>query len=157
MEKLEIMRESRIGSFGTVALVLSLSLRMSSVVLIANQNLCLACAVLTGGAALSRTCGLLPLVLLPPVRKDGAGFSAQRPAQGALLVATLLAFLFALAPVPAGANLIRALVAIAFAAGSAFAMAILAKHEIGGQTGDVAGAAQQLAEIAYYLVLAARE
>jgi len=156
MEKLEIMQESTIGSFGAVALVLSFSLRISSVVLIANQNLCLACAVLTGGAALSRTSGLLPLALLPPARKDGAGFSAQRPAGDALVVAALLAVLFALAPVPAGANLIRALVATALAAGSAFAVVILAKHEIGGQTGDVAGAAQQLAEVAYYLALAAR-
>jgi adenosylcobinamide-GDP ribazoletransferase len=156
MEKLEIMRESRIGSFGAVALVLSFSWRTSSVVLIANQNLCLACAVLTGGAALSRTCALLPLALLPPARKDGAGFSAQKPNQGALVVATLLAVLFALAPVPAGANLTRALVAIALAAGSAFAMVRIAKREIGGQTGDVAGAAQQLAEIAYYLAFAAR-
>ena len=156
VEKLEIMQESAIGSFGAVALVLSLFLRASSVAFIANQNLCVACAVLIGGAALSRIGGLLPLALLPPARQAGTGFSAQKPTEGAFLIASFLAVLFALAPVPMGANLTRALMAIGLAGGSAYAMVVLAKHEIGGQTGDVAGAAQQLAEIAYYLALAAR-
>jgi adenosylcobinamide-GDP ribazoletransferase len=31
----------------------------------------------------------------------------------------------------------------------------VARRQIGGQTGDVAGAAQQIGEIAYYLVFAA--
>ena len=156
VEKLEIMQESAIGAFGAVALVLSLFLRASSVAFIANQNLCVACAVLIGGAALSRTGGLLPLALLPPARQAGAGFSAQKPTEGAFATATFLAILIALAPVVVGANLTRALMAIGLAAGSAYTMVVLAKHEIGGQTGDVAGAAQQLAEIAYYLALAAR-
>ncbi len=53
--KLEIMRDSRIGTFGAVALVLSLYLRAASLALIADESLGLAGAVLIGAAALSRT------------------------------------------------------------------------------------------------------
>ncbi len=156
-QRLEIMRDSRIGTFGATALVLSLYLRASSLALIAEKSLGLACAVLIGGAALSRSGALLPLVQLPPARQSGAGFAAGKPARGPFAAAIGLAILFALTPVPMGAHLSMALVGIGLAAGSAYATAVLAKHEIGGQTGDVAGAAQQLAEIAYYLALAARD
>jgi adenosylcobinamide-GDP ribazoletransferase len=156
VQKLEIMSDGRIGTFGAVALVLSLFLRAASLALIVDKSLGLACAVLIGGAALSRSGALLPLVLLKPARQSGAGCAARKPAKGAVAVAICLAILIALAPVPLGANLLKALLGIGLAAGSAYAVVVLSKHEIGGQTGDVAGAAQQFAEIAYYLALAAR-
>ena len=90
--------------------------------------------------------------------------AGQRPAVGiagrgipdsdAAIVAACLAVVFALAPVVAGAYLARSLAAIAAATGAAYAIVLLARKQIGGQTGDVAGAAQQLSEIAYYLAFA---
>ena len=154
--KLEIMQDSRIGAFGAVALLLSLYLRVMGLTLIADNSLGLACAVLIGAAALSRSLALMPLLLLPPARQTGSGFAAGKPAAGAFAVAIFLAILFALAPVSAGANLSQTLAGISLAAGCAYATGMVAKHQIGGQTGDVAGAAQQLAEVAYYLALAAR-
>jgi adenosylcobinamide-GDP ribazoletransferase len=154
--KLEIMRESQIGTFGSVALVFSLYLRSASLALIADESQGLACAVLIGAAALSRTEALMPLALLPPARENGAGFAAGKPERAALVVAACLAVVFALAPVVAGTAPIRALTAIAVATAAAYAIVLLARKQIGGQTGDVAGAAQQLGEIAYYLAFAAR-
>ncbi len=156
VQKLEIMRDGRIGTFGAVALMLSLYLRAASLAVTADKSLGLACAVVIGGAALSRTGALLPLVLLKPARQSGMGFAAGKPAGGAFAVASCLAILIALVPVLMEANLLRTLAGIGLAVGSAYAMSVLARHEIGGQTGDVAGAAQQIAEIAYYLALAAR-
>jgi len=153
--KLEIMRDSQIGTFGAVALVLSLYLRAASLALIADESLGLACAVLIGAAALSRATSLMPLALLPPARENGAGFAAGKPERAALAVAACLAVVFALAPVVAGAYLVRSLAGIAAATGAAYAIVLLARKQIGGQTGDVAGAAQQLSEIAYYLAFAA--
>jgi adenosylcobinamide-GDP ribazoletransferase len=153
--KLEIMRDSRIGTFGAVALVLSLYMRAASLALIANASLGLAGAVLIGAAALSRAASLMPLALLPPAREDGAGFAARTPVRAALKVAACLAIVFALAPLVAGASLTRSVAAIAAATGAAYAIVPLARKQIGGQTGDVAGAAQQLSEIAYYLAFAA--
>jgi adenosylcobinamide-GDP ribazoletransferase len=154
--KLEIMEDSRIGTFGAVALVLSLNLRAVSLALIAGDSLALALAVLIGAAALSRTASLMPLALLPPARENGAGVGAGKPERAALAIAACLAAVFALAPVVAGAYLARSLAGIAAATGAAYASVLLARKQIGGQTGDAAGAAQQLSEIAYYLAFAAR-
>ncbi|MGH6796309.1 MAG: adenosylcobinamide-GDP ribazoletransferase [Methylocella sp.] len=153
--KLEIMQDSRIGTFGAAALVLSLYLRVASLALIADESQGLAGAVLIGAAALSRTASLMPLALLPPTRENGAGFAAGKPERAALKTAACLAVVFALAPVVAGASLTRLLAGIATATGAAYAIVLLARKQIGGQTGDVAGAAQQLSEIAYYLAFAA--
>jgi adenosylcobinamide-GDP ribazoletransferase len=154
--KLEIMQDSRIGTFGAVALVLSLYLRAASLALIADESLGLAFAVLIGAAALSRAAALIPLALLPPARQTGAGFAAGMPERAALAVAACLAVVFALAPMMAGAHLARSAAGIAGATGAAYAIVLLARKHIGGHTGDVAGAAQQVSEIAYYLALAAR-
>jgi adenosylcobinamide-GDP ribazoletransferase len=154
--KLEILQDSRIGTFGAVALVLSLYLRAASLALIADESLWLAIAVLIGAAALSRAASLMPLAFLPPARENGAGFTAGKPERAALAVAACLAAVFALAPVVACASLTRSLAAIAAATGAAYGIVLLARKQIGGQTGDVAGAAQQLSEIAYYLAFAAR-
>jgi adenosylcobinamide-GDP ribazoletransferase len=154
--KLEIMQDSRIGTFGAVALLLGVYMRGASLALIADKSLGLAGAILIGAAALSRTAALIPLAVLPPARDNGAGFAAGKPEPAALATAACLAVVFALAPVAAGAGPIRTIMAIAMATGAAYALVPLARKQIGGQTGDVAGAAQQLSEIAFYLVFAAR-
>lgn len=154
-QKLAIMRDSRLGTFGAVALLLSLYMRVASLTVITGQNQWLADTVLIGAAALSRTVSLVPLALLPSARENGAGFAAGKPDTMALATAASVSFLFALAPVLSGAALMRALAATTLATGAAFAVAALAKHQIGGQTGDVAGAAQQLGETAFYLAFAA--
>ena len=154
--RLEIMRDSRIGTFGAVALALSLYVRAASLALIAGESLGLAAAVLIGAAALSRTAALIPLAVLPPARENGAGFAAGKPDRAARAAAACLGVIFALAPVLAGTGPVRALTAIAVATGAAYAIVPLARKLIGGQTGDVAGAAQQLSEIAFYLAFAAR-
>lgn len=154
--KLEIMRDSRIGTFGAIALTLALYLRAASLGVVAAQSLGLACTVLVAAGALSRTAALMPLAFLPPAREDGAGFSAGKPDLAALAAAIAIAALFALLPVLAGASLPRYLVGVLLAGGAGYATVELAKHHIGGQTGDVAGTAQQLSEIAFYLAFAAR-
>jgi adenosylcobinamide-GDP ribazoletransferase len=155
-DKLRIMGDSQIGTFGAVALALGLYLRAASLTIIASESGGLAAAVLVGAAAFSRAAALMPLALLPPARESGTGFAAGKPERRALAIATCLAVLFALAPVLAGANLSRVLAGIALGAGAAYAVVVLAKTQIGGQTGDVAGAAQQLSEIAFYLAMAVR-
>jgi len=153
--KLDIMQDSRIGAFGASALALALYLRAASLTFVAGQSLGLAIAMLIGGAAASRAAALIPLAALPPARAHGAGFSAGKPEPSALCVAASLAILFALSPILAGAGAFKALLGVAAVLCAAFAMSALAKRQIGGQTGDVAGAVQQMSEIAYYLVFAA--
>jgi adenosylcobinamide-GDP ribazoletransferase len=154
--KLEIMSDSRIGAFGALALALSLYIRIAAIALIAAQNLWLASMALIGAGAASRGAALIPLALLPPARTKGLGFSAGRLDPGSLIPAFGLAALFSGGPALAGAEPIRAALAFGASILAGFALSALARRQIGGQTGDVAGAAQQIAEIFFYLVIGSR-
>jgi adenosylcobinamide-GDP ribazoletransferase len=153
--KLEIMKDSRLGAYGCAALVLSLLMRVGTLAGLVATDLRLACAVLIAAGAVSRTAGLLPLVLLSPARAFGAGFAAARPRLQALPVAAALALICACLPLLTGASLTRVICACIAAALAAYGVTTLARRQIGGQTGDVAGAAQQSAEIAMLLVFSA--
>jgi adenosylcobinamide-GDP ribazoletransferase len=153
--KLEIMRDSRLGTYGAAALVLSLLIRIGTLAGLVSTDLRLAAAVVVAVAAVSRTAGLLPLVMLPPARSFGAGFAAARSGPETLGLAAVLAFVCACLPLLAGASLPRVVAACLIAALAAYGISALARRQIGGQTGDVAGAAQQAAEVAMLLVFSA--
>ena len=151
--RLAIMRDSRIGTFGTLALCLSLVLRVAALAALAGISTAMAASALLAGAALSRTLGLLPLACLQPARTDGLGAGVAQPERGALQFATALAALSLLLPILAGLSVPRAIVAGGVAVVAAYAAVPLARVKIGGQTGDIAGASQQLSELAFLVVL----
>ncbi len=147
--KLEIMRDSRIGAFGVVALVLSLAARIAAIASIADAALVTGAVI--AAAALSRASMVCVMYALPAAREDGLGKAAGKPAGRAVIAAVTLAFIIALAALDwKGAD--AALVAALIGAG---AVAVLARRQIGGHSGDVLGAAQQMAEVAILLTLAA--
>ncbi|MGB3281584.1 MAG: adenosylcobinamide-GDP ribazoletransferase, partial [Methylovirgula sp.] len=154
-ERLAIMKDSRIGAFGTLALVFGSLARVLSIAIIAAHGLCLASWVLIATAAVSRTLMLLALRLLPPARAEGAGFAAAALSEPVLAVTALIGFVFGLTPLLAGAGFGRVILAMVLSVAAAYGVIALARRLLKGQTGDVAGAAQQAAEIAGYLVYAA--
>jgi adenosylcobinamide-GDP ribazoletransferase len=143
--KLEIMRDSRIGAYGAAALGMSLLVRWNALAEIGGGWSILAALIAAHGA--SR--GLLGVFLrvLPPARDDGlsagAGSVPRKTAIGGAALGALALLPLGLSGVIAAAILL-ALVLAAFGA--------LCRRQIGGQTGDTAGALQQLAEIAVLLV-----
>jgi adenosylcobinamide-GDP ribazoletransferase len=149
--KLEIMKDSRLGAYGAIALVLSFGLRASALAALAPSGGLLA---LIAAGALSRCACLAPLALLPPARGNGAGRAAGGQAD-ALPAACLLTLPFAFLPALFGGDLSASLVALVAAGGAVLGLCALARSQIGGQTGDVAGAAQQIAEIVALLVFSA--
>lgn len=153
--KLEILRDSRIGAYGTVALVLSLMLRATALADLTERGLGLSMAALVAVAAMSRTASLLPLALLRPARADGSGAAAAGPSARNLAMAILLAIVASASTLLCGAGLARLVTAVATAAILALTMCAIAWRQIGGQTGDVAGATQQIVEIGTLLVFAA--
>ncbi len=151
--KLEIMRDSRLGSYGACALGLALILRLTALAAIAQQGLVAATAALIVSGAVSRAAGLLPMVVLAPARADGAGASALRPSRETLLAALAIAAAVSLLASLAGIPLQRAGLADLAALIAAAAVTRLAARQIGGFTGDVLGAAQQAGEVAVLLLL----
>lgn len=146
--RLEIMKDSRIGSFGVIALILALGLRAVLITALAHDPASLIAALVVAGAA-SRA-GLPAMMLhLPAARADGLGLlAAQGGSQtGAGLAAGLGALALMAAP---GGPLAAPLVALL-----CIALGRWAKRHLGGITGDVLGATQVLAEIAVLAVLAA--
>jgi adenosylcobinamide-GDP ribazoletransferase len=91
-------------------------------------------------------------ISLPYARTDGLARNAGQPDSAVAMTALAIAFLIALLSL-SWANAFRAAVLAALAAA---AMAWMAKRQIGGQTGAVLGGAEQVAETAILLLLAAR-
>lgn len=141
---LEIMRDSRIGTFGALALVLSVGLRAGSLASLADGA-----AALVAVHALSR--GWLPWLMWQdaPARSDGLAAVAGKPEQANVFWAA--GFGLAIAAIAIGP--LAALLAAAVAAAAALVIAALARKRLGGYTGDTLGAAEQVAEIGALLVL----
>lgn len=145
--RLEIMRDSQIGTYGVLALVVVTALRLSALMVLLDGHW----TALPAAAALSR--GVMPALMawLPAARRDGLSQSVGAPSRSVALLAAFIGAVVALAALgPVG------VIACAIAALVAVSMAALAKAKIAGQTGDVLGATQQLTEAAILLACAAR-
>jgi adenosylcobinamide-GDP ribazoletransferase len=149
-KRLEIMRDSRIGSFGASALFLALALRIGALAALASRiDGGAVTAVVLLVASLSRTAGLMPLVFLSPARRDGMSQAVGQPARETFWLAAGIAggiavVLGALAGLPP----IGVALTLVLSGLSGVALTGFASRHLGGQTGDIAGAAQQVAEIA---------
>ncbi len=146
--KLEIMRDSRVGSYGVLALVFSVAIRASALAALPDAGLAVAALVAAG--ALSRSGLAVVATALEPARRDGLAAAQGKPT--ATTTALALAFGGMIAVVALGWV---GLSAIAAAAGATWLVAETARRQIGGHTGDVFGAAQQLAEAAVLLTVVA--
>ena len=153
--KLDIMRDSRLGSYGALAIGFSLLLRTAALTGLAERGgFGLAAAALVGAAAASRGIGLMPMALLPAARADGLGRSVGRLPTEVFTTAAALAVVVGLAvPALGGAGLAGPGLALGLAVLAAGGMTRLARGQIGGFTGDVSGACQQACEAAMLLGL----
>lgn len=143
--RLQIMRDSRIGSYGTVGLILTLGLRWLGMAALAEMQ---AVGALIAVAMASRVAPVALMGWLPAARADGLGAQGRAVEAGSILAAALLGGLPMLL-VPQG------WVALGAAGLAVAVLARIARAKIGGQTGDVLGAGQQVAEIALLLTLGA--
>lgn len=145
--RLEVMRDSRSGSYGVVAMIFSIGLRTAA--LAAAPTAWAGCAALIAAHALSRAMIPAAMQIMPAARPDGLGASAGIPD------ATRAA---AAAVIGAGVTLLclgfAAPLAVLAALAVSGAVVHVARRMIGGFTGDVLGAIQQVSEIAILLAAA---
>jgi adenosylcobinamide-GDP ribazoletransferase len=147
--KLEIMRDSRIGTYGACALAMSLLLRVGALASLAAPGpVALALIAAHSGA---RSIVPLFLALVPPARHDGLSADAGRPSPASVMVAALLGIVLLLLCLGAAGSVIALLCLLVVLGG----MRRLCLRQIGGQTGDTAGALEQLGEIAILLTAVA--
>ena len=147
---LEIMKDSRVGSYGVVAMVLAL---LGKFTLLNSLDGALVPFALLAGHAVSRFCSTVLLATMDYVREDllaKAKPLATRLSGGEMLVA-LLFVLVPLAFLPPT----NAIAGCVLAALATFWLAGKFKRWLGGYTGDCLGATQQVSEIAFYLGLLA--
>jgi adenosylcobinamide-GDP ribazoletransferase len=143
-DKLRIMRDPRLGSYGALALILGVLARAGALAALAAPADVMAALVAAGAA--SRAALAPVMTMLPVARAEGLAAGAGRPhplrAAAAVLVAALISVV-----------LLGKASAAALLAGAAatFVVAWLARRQIGGHTGDVLGAVQQLTEIGVLL------
>jgi adenosylcobinamide-GDP ribazoletransferase len=144
------MRDSRSGAFGVLALIFSVGLRATALVAIGSPIE--AGLALIAAHAASRAG--LPVIMrwLVPARADGLGAMAGMPGPAPMLVALAIGIFVALGML----GPVRGAVALVVSGMAVAATAVLARRQIGGYTGDVLGAFQQIGEIVMLLVAAAR-
>ena len=151
-QKLAIMRDSRIGTYGVLALLLVTLLRVGA---LAAMGGAAGFAALIAAAALGRGFAALPMSMLPPARADGLGRAAGRAPGFSACMALILAVA---AATLAAAGYALPWRAVGYAvAGAFFAVlfvTVLAQRHIGGATGDVLGAAILAGEAAALVALA---
>lgn len=147
-KKLEIMRDSRIGTYGACALVFSILLRWSAISELGSP-IAVFCGLMAAHAA-SRA--LLPafMQMLPPARADGLSAGVGAISSDTALSAAALGALALLALGLSGAIAAALCLGIVF-----FLFRSLCLSQIGGQTGDATGALQQAGEITVLLVASA--
>lgn len=142
-QRLSIMRDSRSGSYGVIALIFSIGLRAAAIASLGGWT---ALFVLIGAHAISRGAIATMLRGMTPARRDGLGASAGRPsldqtqlAVGIGIAILLIASLFA--------SVLGGILALLLASAVGLSLAGLANRKFNGYTGDVLGALQQALEI----------
>lgn len=146
---LEIMKDSRLGTFGTAALVLTLLIKIAA---LSALPVTFAIIVLIAGHAFSRACAVTlifagTLVSNPELSRSRAVAQPMRRGELAFAIAIGIAPLY-WCGVHAIAGFVCSLVVL-------YVLARWFMRRLGGFTGDTLGATQQLTEITFYLAVLA--
>lgn len=146
--RLEIMKDSAIGTYGVLALVISFALRWGLLVGLLEAEFAMGGLMIA--AVIGRALMAVVMANLPHARHDGLSHSVGRPdfqpAYAGLALAVVIGLVF---------GGFSGLLACAVAALTAWACARIALAKIGGQTGDILGATGQLTELVALMVLLA--
>lgn len=138
--KMEIMRDSRIGSYGVLALLLSVVIRVTALAALGQPAVVLITLIAAG--FLGR-CGILLLLkVFEPARADGLGAAVGRPSARSVAVGLSLTVVGSFVFLP----LVPAVAVLVLGLGTTLIFGVVSKRQIGGYTGDVLGASEVITE-----------
>lgn len=149
-KRLAAMRDPRIGVFGMVALIVVFAVRWTALADLVAVSFSQGATAMIAAAAISR--GVLPYVMhaVANARPDGLSATAGRPDSQPALIALAISAVIALLAFGFSGTVLVTLVAGLLT----FAIVAVARRLIGGQTGDVLGAIQQVTEAAILITAA---
>lgn len=148
---LEIMRDSRIGTYGAVTLGTALALKAALLMAMTPGQAVLA---LVAGHALGRMAAVHVIATTPYARDVGAKFTVPTVTDDGYRVA-LATTLVVTAALVLGAGMPQAATAMVMCIAVAQAFRLVVVRKLGGYTGDCLGGTQQLGELGVYLGLVA--
>lgn len=139
--RLEIMKDSRIGTYGVLALIFGVFLRWLALDTLFQGNWVFAPVI--AAAVLSRASMAIVMTALPNARKTGLADSVGRPPLATTGFGAFLAIGIAAVSVGAGAVLATLVALVALTV-----VILIARSKVAGQTGDILGATQLIVEAA---------
>ena len=147
------MKDSNVGAFGAVALVLSFLMRFVVLSSLLDISFFIAIAGFIAAQAVSRAVQVWFWQSLPAAREDGLSSAFGTPSQQSAQTALLIGGSSLLLPLIAGTSIYSLAISIALIILLLVDFRKLCIDQIGGQTGDAIGAVQVLAEIAFLIGL----
>ncbi len=145
--RLEIMKDSHIGTYGVLALILSQLLRWALITALITTGMFLA---LIAAAVWSRALMPVMMAALPNARGSGLSHGVGTPTKKTCIGGMLLALGINGVLIGSGSLMPAAISVLLF-----IGLALIAKAKIGGQTGDILGATQQITEISFLMTILA--
>ncbi|MDH5772398.1 MAG: adenosylcobinamide-GDP ribazoletransferase [Rhodospirillaceae bacterium] len=147
-QKLEIMKDSRIGTYGMLSLVIITGLKASLLAGLPGPGL--AAGALFVANVLPRAGLPLMMVALKPAKKSGLGHGAGVPKKEDAIISIIIGVLVSVLVLGLSVG-----ISASVTAGLGLAlMGYVAKRQIGGLSGDVLGGAEQIGESFVLLALA---
>jgi adenosylcobinamide-GDP ribazoletransferase len=148
-DTLAILHDSRIGAFGALALGLVIVIKVAALAALPPGQ---AVAALVAAEAVGRAAAPVLLCWLPPATRDGLSAGVGRPTAATAAIAAGIALCLVVLLLGVG----RGVLALSAAAVMVWILGRFSRRRLGGQTGDVAGAAIVLASLAVLCVASAR-
>lgn len=161
-QRMAILKDSRLGTYGTATVVIVVLIEVAALATIVERPALEAVVAVMAAHSVSRAAAVVTMRVARPATVDGlaaayvaeagpASLSLASAVAGAILVG--LAMLMGGGSVAVGVTVAAVVLAVAM---TTTAMIILANRKIGGITGDVLGSVQQLGALATLVVMAAR-
>ncbi|MEM5472391.1 adenosylcobinamide-GDP ribazoletransferase [Hoeflea sp. AS60] len=152
---LEIMKDSRIGTYGVLALLISFALRgLALTIILSVIGGWSTCLVLLAVAAASRGAMVWHWNTLPPARHNGVAASVGAPEESARTLALASGAILFVALITLTSGLLTAILSLALMAAAAIQWTAVVRAKLNGHTGDTIGATQQITETVCLTALA---
>lgn len=149
---LEIMRDSRLGTYGSMALIMAILIKLASLILLPDLWVIVS---LTAAHSVSRLSSVLVIATSTYARSDGKAKPVAQGVSATGLTVALLTGIAALVGVALVLPLTAMLAGLTGLVVGHMGMRLMYDRKLGGYTGDTLGAVQQASEIGFYLGLVA--